>query len=108
MEAYSFIRERGARLFLFLARFAVLDDLVDVVSDFGPHRFVNDEFIERGYFLSTTRTQKVSFKQVRLYAFLAVVCIAARSLDGVTEKFIVYRANQRHVRRCAFTNFGRR
>ena len=77
--------------------FALLDFLVDVVRDLGPHRLVHDELVERCDLGAALGTDEVAFEEVSLYALLTVQGTAAWRLYCVTEEFVVYGTYERRV-----------
>ena len=99
----GFRRITALRLFWRLVP-TLLDFLVDVVRDLGPHRLVHDELVERCDLGAALGTDEVALEQVSLNAFLAVQRTAARRLHGITEELVVYGTYKRRVRWCPLSD----
>ena len=69
---------------------ALLHGSLNIIRDFRPCRLVYGKLVQRRYLFRTVGTDKVSLKQVSLYAFLAVRFITAWRLYRISEKFVVY------------------
>lgn len=75
----------------------LLNCLVDIISNSGPHWFVDYQLVQRCNLLLAIGTDEVVFQQMRLNAFLTVRLLATRSFDGIAEKLIIDGTNQRRI-----------